>query len=88
MNYRLWMCDNKNAPAPNTGDLLVCPWCGETPVAEWYHNARFGTSVSCQNGDCALSPGVVAPTPKLAAAHWNTRYYTQRPPASKRKALR
>lgn len=68
-----WMCDKRDAKPPKTGPLLPCPFCGETPHATWWHNAKLGTSIACYSDDCEVSPGMVAGTPSLAARRWNRR---------------
>ena len=55
-------------------NLLPCPFCGTAPIRQpWHGGAPTKILISCDNEDCAVSPGVTGETPPMAEERWNTR---------------
>lgn len=54
--------------------LKPCPFCGERPKVEpWHGGPKTKRLISCDNDDCAVSPGVTGDTARVAVIRWNTR---------------
>jgi hypothetical protein len=62
------------------GKMLVCPFCGATPVAEpWHGGGRRKIMISCENEGCDVEPAITGETPEEALRRWNRRAPATRP---------